>query len=55
MMHQYKESLQDLFTLLKLEPNNTAAKKEVEIVKKYYKEVGHNYSIMLQMMDNYFY
>ncbi|XP_041365550.1 sperm-associated antigen 1-like [Gigantopelta aegis] len=38
MMHQYKESLQDLFTLLKLEPNNVAAKKEVEIVKKYYKE-----------------
>ncbi|GFO38019.1 sperm-associated antigen 1-like [Plakobranchus ocellatus] len=38
MSHQYKLSLQDLVELLKLEPRNTAAQKEMDMVKKVYKE-----------------
>ncbi|XP_005109510.2 sperm-associated antigen 1 isoform X2 [Aplysia californica] len=34
----YKQSLQDLIDLLRVEPKNTAAKKEMEVVKKCYKE-----------------
>lgn len=37
-LHQYKQSLQDLVELLKLEPKNTAAKKEMDLVKQCYKE-----------------
>jgi len=37
-LQQYKSSLQDLVELLKLEPKNTAAKKEMDVVKQCYKE-----------------
>lgn len=40
MKGQYRECLQDLLKLLQLEPSNTAAKRETEIVKGLYKEVG---------------
>ena len=39
MNQQYKLSLQDLVELLKLEPKNSAAQKEMDSVKKLYKEV----------------
>uniref|UniRef100_A0A0B7BAE1 RNA-polymerase II-associated protein 3-like C-terminal domain-containing protein n=2 Tax=Arion vulgaris TaxID=1028688 RepID=A0A0B7BAE1_9EUPU len=38
MCHKYKLSLQDLIELLKLEPKNTAAQKEMDAVKQLYKE-----------------
>ncbi|CAH1773410.1 unnamed protein product [Owenia fusiformis] len=38
MLMQYKESLEDLMTLLKLDPKNSAAKKEADVVKQYYKK-----------------
>ncbi|GFR87401.1 sperm-associated antigen 1-like [Elysia marginata] len=38
MTQQYKLSLQDLVELLKLEPKNTAAQKEMDSIKKLYKE-----------------
>lgn len=39
MLLQYKASLQDLVELLKLEPKNSAAQKEMDTVKMAYKEV----------------
>ncbi|KAL5007611.1 hypothetical protein ScPMuIL_016417 [Solemya velum] len=38
MLKNYKESLEDLTVLLKLENNNSAAKKEMELVKNYWRE-----------------
>nr|KAG5689797.1 hypothetical protein BaRGS_007075 [Batillaria attramentaria] len=38
MCGQYKDSLQDLLQLLRLEPTNTAAKREMELVKGLYKK-----------------
>ncbi|CAL1537604.1 unnamed protein product [Lymnaea stagnalis] len=38
MLLQYKASLQDLIELLKLEPKNSAAQKEMNTVKQIYKE-----------------
>lgn len=42
MSHQYKLSLQDLVELLKLEPKNTAAQKEMDSIKKLYREELEN-------------
>ncbi|XP_067649303.1 sperm-associated antigen 1-like isoform X2 [Haliotis asinina] len=38
MREEYKYSLADLLQLLKVEPNNTAAKKEIELIKKLYRK-----------------
>lgn len=38
MMKKYKESLEDLTHLLKIDPKNAAAKKEMTVVKNYYRE-----------------
>ncbi|KAL3832002.1 hypothetical protein ACJMK2_023686, partial [Sinanodonta woodiana] len=38
MLQRYKESLEDLTHLLKLEPQNTAAKKEMDLVKNYWRQ-----------------
>lgn len=38
-MKQYKESLEDLMHLIKVDPKNAAAKKEMEVVKGFYREV----------------
>jgi hypothetical protein len=37
-LKKYKDSLQDLLQLLRLEPSNTAAKKEMDLVKGLYKQ-----------------
>ncbi|OWF49446.1 sperm-associated antigen 1-like [Mizuhopecten yessoensis] len=38
MLKKYKDSLEDLTNLLKVDPKNTAAKKEMTLVKNYYRE-----------------
>ncbi|XP_071108746.1 sperm-associated antigen 1-like isoform X2 [Haliotis cracherodii] len=38
MLEEYKYSLADLLQLLKIEPTNTAAKKEIELIKKLYRK-----------------
>ncbi|XP_033761832.1 sperm-associated antigen 1-like isoform X2 [Pecten maximus] len=38
MMKKYKDSLEDLTHLLKIDPKNAAAKKEMTLVKNYYRE-----------------
>ena len=39
VLKKYKESLSDLMSILKLEPGNSAAKKECDTVKEAYKKV----------------
>ncbi|XP_070533194.1 sperm-associated antigen 1-like [Ptychodera flava] len=38
MLEQYKASLQDLTTLIKIDPKNGPAKKEMELVKEYWRK-----------------
>ncbi|KAK3587971.1 hypothetical protein CHS0354_014488 [Potamilus streckersoni] len=38
MLQRYKESLKDLKHLLKIDPQNTAAKKEMDLVKDYWRQ-----------------
>ena len=42
MLSHYKESIADLTALLKMDAKNTAAKKELELVKNYWREVGRS-------------
>ena len=39
MLERYKESLSDLVHLLKVDPKNSAAQREVDIVKDYWRKV----------------
>lgn len=39
MLKRYKDSLSDLVHLLKVDPKNTAAQREIELVKDYWRKV----------------
>lgn len=39
MLERYKDSLSDLVHLLKVDPKNTAAQREIEVVKDYWRKV----------------
>lgn len=39
MLEQYKTGIEDLNHLLKVDPKNTAAKKEMEVLKGYWRKV----------------
>lgn len=39
MLQQYKQGIEDLNHLLKVDPKNTAAKKEMEVLKNYWRKV----------------
>lgn len=45
---RYKDALQDLTNLLKLDSNNVAAKKELEEIKSLWRQVS------FKLIDNYF-
>lgn len=40
MLEQYKTGIEDLNHLLKVDPKNTAAKKEMEVLKGYWRKVS---------------
>ena len=40
MLGHNREGIEDLNHLLKLDPKNTAAKKEMEVMKKLWRQVG---------------
>lgn len=44
MLKTHKASLEDLNQLLKVDPKNTAAKKEMDLVKALWREVDTTYS-----------
>lgn len=39
MLERYKDSLSDLVHLMKVDPKNTAAQREIEVVKDYWRKV----------------
>ena len=52
MLSHYKESLADLMNLLKIEPNNSAANKEVQVVKAAYRTVSVAKALFVVITNN---